>query len=84
MKTRTWLTMLALLCASGGAAADGMDTAGTAVQPAGAGPAMEQAPVRARVRAHTPKRLPGGDIRYCLDLTSNAAIIRCAEIGRKR
>jgi hypothetical protein len=32
---------------------------------------------------HSPRHLPKGDLRYCLDLKDNEAIIRCAETGRK-
>jgi hypothetical protein len=41
---------------------------------------------QARQRAHTRrvKRLPHGDLRYCLDMKSNEQIIRCAETLRRR
>jgi hypothetical protein len=34
-------------------------------------------------RKHGPRHLPKGDLRYCLDLKNNEAIIRCSETGRK-
>jgi hypothetical protein len=41
---------------------------------------------QAKQRVHTrrAKRLPHGDLRYCLDLKSNEEIIRCAETPRRR
>jgi hypothetical protein len=33
---------------------------------------------------HRVRHLPRGDLRYCLKLKDNEAIIRCAETGRKR
>lgn len=41
---------------------------------------------QAKQRAHTrrAKRLPHGDLRYCLELKSNEEIIRCAETPRRR
>jgi hypothetical protein len=37
----------------------------------------EPAPARSHTRKH--RRLPRGDLRACLDLKDNAAIIKCAE-----
>lgn len=36
-----------------------------------------------KMHKHGPKHLPKGDLRYCLDLKDNEAVIRCAETGRK-
>jgi len=82
METRAWSMILPLLFAVSGAMADGMEPAAAAAQESEA--VTGRVPVRERVRAHTPTRLPQGDIRHCLDLRSNQAIIRCAETGRKR
>lgn len=84
MKTTTWLMILPLLCAVNGATADGMDYAGADAPAAEAAAAIDKAPARERMRAHTPTRLPSGDIRHCLDLKSNEAIIRCAETPRRK
>jgi hypothetical protein len=40
--------------------------------------------VKQRVHARRAKRLPHGDLRYCLDMKSNEQIIRCAETLRRR
>lgn len=75
---KTWLIPLALLCATGLAHADGMP---------GATPAAEAAaPAKAKAKAakRKPARLPHGDLRHCLELGNNAAIIRCAEKPAKR
>lgn len=80
---KTWFIILSLLCAAGLAQADGMPDATPA---AAAEPAP--APLRAQTRSTSPqhkfKRLPHGDLRHCLDLSSNQAIIRCAEKQRRR
>jgi hypothetical protein len=33
---------------------------------------------------HSVRHLPRGDLRYCLELKDNEAIIRCAETGRQK
>lgn len=46
---------------------------------------QEPAPQRVVVRTSTrPQRETGPDLRRCLDLKTQAAIIRCAETGRRR
>lgn len=81
MKTR--LLTLTLFCAASLARADGMP---------GAIPADEAKPASAQMQAQSRtaasrqklKRLPSGDLRQCLELGSNEAIIRCAEKPPKR
>lgn len=77
-----WSIPLALLCATGIALAG--DPA-PAPQPAAA-PAVEQAaPDKpARSKRHKIKRLPQGDLRSCLELKDNKAIIACTEKRRKQ
>jgi hypothetical protein len=83
MNMKIGLIALPFLCLAGMASADGMESAGaTAGQ-------MEKAaaPARPQVRArmgHRAKRLPHGDLRYCLDLKTQEEIIRCAETGRMK
>jgi hypothetical protein len=73
---------LPLLCAVGFAMADGMEKAEATAQ-------TETAAVPAGATAHhrmarrEVKRLPRGDLRQCLELKTDAAIIRCSETGRK-
>lgn len=80
MKIR--LFTLTLLCAAGLAHADGVPGAPAA----GAAPASAEmpAPARHKVPTRTLKRLPRGDLRHCLELESNEAVIRCAEKPRRR
>ncbi|MDQ1316095.1 MAG: hypothetical protein QG662_2204 [Pseudomonadota bacterium] len=74
-----------LLCVVGVAMADGVD------REAPADPAQPVA-VRGKIReqaqepapARRTARLPQGDLRRCLDLQTNEAIIRCSETRRKR
>jgi len=42
------------------------------------------APGKAPAHYRGSKRLPGGDMRHCLDLKTSAAIIRCSETRRKK
>jgi hypothetical protein len=77
------LIMLPLVCAVGVAMADGMEPEGTADQTATmASPGM--APAHHPMARNGAKRLPHGDLRYCLDLKTRAAIIRCSETRRIR
>lgn len=74
------LMALPLLCAAGvvlaqGGAADGAATMETTQ-------AREQAQAQMTVRKPRPQE--GPDLRHCLELKTNAAIIRCAETGRRR
>lgn len=80
--TKIGFIVLPLLCAAGLAMADGMENAGSAAQTETAA-APAKAPAHHRMVRHGVKRLPRGDIRHCLDLKTNAAIIRCSETGRK-
>jgi hypothetical protein len=83
MNMRIGLIALPFLCLAGVASADGRESAGvTAGQTEKAAPARAQ--VRARMAGPRAKYLPRGDLRYCLDRKTEAAIIRCAETGRKR
>jgi hypothetical protein len=80
---KTWMITLPFLLAAGLA---------TATEPAaqsGAAVAVEQAvpakPVkmkRHKVQRHKIRHLPRGDLRHCLELKDNPAIIACAE-GRR-
>jgi len=79
MKTKIGLVILPLLVAAGGAIAQDGAQQGAA-EPA---VAQEQAQVQARAEKRKDVRRQGADMRRCLDLKSNAAIIRCAETGRK-
>lgn len=74
---------LPLLCAVGVAMADSMEKEGTGDQMESA-TAPTRAPAHYRMARHGMKRLPHGDIRYCLDLKTSAEIIRCSETRRKR
>jgi hypothetical protein len=82
MKTKIGLMILPLLVAAGGAIAQegGQQGAGGAAEPAAA-----QEPDQVQERAGTRKevRRQGADMRRCLDQKTNAAVIRCAEPGRK-
>lgn len=76
---------LPLLLAAGVAMADGVDRETGAAYAQAGGPDKAQPQVQARrIARQKAKRLPKGDLRYCLDLRTNAEIIRCAETGRKR
>jgi hypothetical protein len=74
---------LPLLFAAGLTMADDVDRKPKAAYTEAGSPEKPQTQVRKTPR-YKVKRLPKGDLRYCLDLRSNAAIIRCAETGRKR
>jgi hypothetical protein len=74
---------LPLLCAAGFAMADGMETEGTAAQMEPAA-VSAKAPAHYRMARHGVMRLPRGDIRQCLDLKTNAEIIRCSETRRRK
>jgi hypothetical protein len=80
---KTWFITLTLLCAAGLAQADGMPSA-PASEDAESAPAKMQAQTKQMVHKHKVKRLPHGDLRYCLDLSTTEEIIRCAETPRKR
>jgi len=80
---KTWFITLTLMCAAGFAHADGMPSAPAAGE-AQAAPAQTEAQAKPKVHKRKMKRLPHGDLRYCLDLSASEEIIRCAETRRKR
>jgi len=82
MKTKIgWMT-LPLLCAANLALAqEPAPTAAAAPADTAEAPAMAQAP--AQMAPSKPMRRQGRDMRRCLKLKTNEAIIRCAEPGRK-
>jgi hypothetical protein len=67
---KTWFISLPLVCVVGVAMAEGVAKDGTENQTASA---------TAQTKLVKPKHPPRGDLRYCLDLKSNEAIIRCSE-----
>ncbi len=73
-----------LLLAASGAMADSIEPTGTEGRMEPVAAASAPAPAHYRMVNHRPKRLPGGDIRHCLDLKSSADIIRCSETGRRK
>lgn len=76
------LIALPFLCALGVAMADGVEREAAAGQmESAAAPDRAQARER-RVRPRA-KRMLTGDVRHCLDLQTNEAIIRCSEKRRK-
>lgn len=77
------LMVLPFVCVAGVAMADSMEKEGTADQMATAA-AADKAPAHYRMAKRGPKRLPGGDIRHCLDLQTSVEIIRCSETRRKK
>ena len=89
MKMKIGLMLLPLLCAAGVAWGQGAEP-GAAAAPA---PEAAQVPDRNPVQPRTDvrdshdrymgKQRQGRDMRRCLKLKTNAAIIRCAEPGRK-
>lgn len=82
MKTKIGLMTLPLLCAANLALAqDTMPAAAAAPADTTEAPATVQAP--AQMAPSKPMRRQGRDMRRCLKLKTNEAIIRCAEPGRK-
>ena len=81
---KTWFITLPFLFAAGIAtAAD--KTPAPAAQPEAPMAKEATAPAApAKTMHHRTKRLPRGDLRHCLDLKDNEAIIRCSETGRKK
>jgi len=79
MKTKTGLMMLPLLCAVGSA----MAQEGAQQQRAEPVAAQERARFQEQDQTRKDVRRQGADMRRCLDLKTNEAIIRCAEPGRK-
>lgn len=82
MKTKIGLMTLPLLCAANFALAqDVMPPAAAAPVDTAEAPAMAQA--SAQMAPRKPMQRQGRDMRRCLKLKANEAIIRCAEPGRK-
>lgn len=82
MKTKIGLMTLPLLCAANLALAqDAMPAAAAAPADTAEAPATVQA--SAQMAPGKPMRRQGRDMRRCLKLKTNEAIIRCAEPGRK-
>ena len=92
MKTKFGLMLLPLLCAVSVAMAQGVEKEGAAGQPEAVAapaepaaiPAKAKASSRGRMGTRSPKSLPAGDMRHCLDLKTSAEIIRCAETRRNK
>lgn len=82
MKTTTGWMILPLLCAASVAMAQ---EGGQQASPGAAEPVAAQAPVQIQDQATMRQtvRRQGADMRRCLQLKTHAAIIRCAEPGRK-
>lgn len=80
-----FLIGLAAMVIVSAAAAEGTaapDTAQTQSAPVVKGAAKDaaKAPASKQKRPHATKRsLPGGDLRHCLELKTNAEIIKCSE-----
>ena len=86
MKMKTSLMMLSLLCVTGIAPAQSADDPAAAVAPSAAPdkqPGLPQGEVRDSHDRYRGKPRQGRDMRRCLDQKTDAAIIRCAEPGRK-
>lgn len=85
MKTKASLIVLPLLCAAGLASAQGASPAAVAPGAAQAADMQGQRPgeVRDSHDRYREKPRQGRDMRRCLNLKTGAAIIRCAEPGRK-
>jgi hypothetical protein len=83
---KIWPITLSLLCTAGIALADDKAQAPAAAQPEAATTVAEKAapakPKRHRT-AKKVKRLPRGDLRECLELKDNKAIIACSEQRKK-
>ena len=82
MKTTTGWKILPLLCAASVAMAQegGQQDAAGMAEPVAA---QESVQVQQQATVRKDVRRQGADMRRCLELKTNAAIIRCAEPGRK-
>lgn len=80
---KTWFITLSLLSAAGFVQADDM-MYGPAATEAASAPAKMETRARQKAYKHRAGRLPQGDLRHCLGLSSNEEIIACAEGRRKR
>ena len=87
MKMKIGLMLLPLLCAAGVAMGQGAEPGAAAAPDAAQAPDRNQVQPRTDVRdshdRYRGKPRQGRDMRRCLKLKTNAAIIRCAEPGRK-
>ncbi|MDA8128664.1 MAG: hypothetical protein M0Z73_08225 [Betaproteobacteria bacterium] len=92
MKLKTLLVIFPLLGAAGVAMAqsEGVDKQAPASPAQAAAPAPGPSPVQAQTKAkarhsrHKAAHRQGRDVRRCLDAKTNAAVIRCADPGRKK
>ena len=83
MKTKIGLMLLPLLCVTGAAMAQDAAPPEAAPAPAEAVAAPVTAQAPAQLAPSKPVQRQGRDMRRCLKLKTNEAIIRCAEPGRK-
>jgi|GEM_PF-2204230 len=85
MSIKPALPLIALLSLAGPAWADAPPEASREMQALNEAYAEAAPPARARPISSrwAPKRLPRGDLRHCLELQDNDAIIRCAEKLRR-
>ena len=87
MKMKIGLMLLPLLCAAGVAMGQGAEPGAAAAPDAAQAPDRNPVQTRTDVRdshdRYSGKPRQGRDMRRCLKLKTNAAIIRCAEPGRK-
>ncbi|MBT9568064.1 MAG: hypothetical protein IV085_07170 [Thiobacillus sp.] len=83
MKTLVWIAPL--ICLAGMAQADEHSAAPDSMSQAAPDASLSGTePPHYRVRRGKKIRLPGGDLRSCLDLKHRAEIIRCSERGRRK
>jgi hypothetical protein len=82
---KIWPITFSLLCAAGLALADDKTQAPAAAQPEVSAVAEKAAPAKPKRHraARKAKHLPRGDLRQCLELKDNKAIIACSEERRK-
>lgn len=73
---------LPLLCAASVVLAQGGASEGTTTMETTQ--TRDQAQVQVQVTVRKPRPQEGPDLRRCLEMKTNAAIIRCAETGRRR
>lgn len=76
------LMVLPFLCVASVAMAAGEDEKPVRSLPGATAPGM--APTHYRMVNGKKKPLPGGDLRSCLDMKTDAEIIRCSETRRKK
>lgn len=82
---KPWTIILSLFCFAGLAQAQDTAPAPAAAQPEAAPVAEKAAPAKPRHHRHArkAKRLPRGDLRHCLELKDNKAVIACAEARKE-